>query len=121
MNKEVTEMKKKTLIGLTERVKITGPEKSRELTARIDTGADICSIDKKLAKDLGLGPAKELKKIKSAHGIKKRPVVKARLKMKARKFKGVRFTLADRKHLKYKALIGKNILKRSFLIDPSKK
>ena len=112
----------KTIMGLTEKITIIGPEKQREITARIDTGADVCSIDKKLAKELDLGPVERVKIIKSAHGIKKRPVVRARVEIKKRKFKKVRFTLADRSHLKYKALVGKNILKRNgFLIDPSKK
>ena len=111
----------KDIIGLTEKVIIIGPEKQKKITARIDTGADTCSIDKKLAKRLGLEPVKKLKKIKSAYGTRKRRVVMARLEIKKRKFLKVRFTLADRSHLKYEALIGKNILKRNFLIDPSKK
>ena len=114
-------VKKKTILGLTEKVEIIGKEKSKKITARIDTGADICSIDKNLAKRLELGPVEKLKKIKSAHGIKKRPVIRAVLEIKKRKFKGIRFTLANRSHLKYKVLIGKNILKKEFLIDPSKK
>ncbi len=32
----------------------------------------------------------------------------------------VHFSIADRAHMKYKVLIGKNILKKGFLIDPSK-
>ena len=114
-------MATKTIIGLTEKVIIIGPEKERKLLARIDTGADICSMDMKLAKRLNLGPVEKLKRIKSAHGIKKRPVIRARIEIKKRRFKKVRFTLADRKHLRYKVLIGKNILKKGFLIDPNKK
>lgn len=110
---------KKTLIGLTEKVKIIGPKKETFVVMRIDTGADICSIDMKLAGSIGLGPVERLKKIKSAHGIKHRPVVRAALEIKGRRFKKIRFTLADRSHLRYRALIGKNILKKGFLIDPS--
>jgi len=119
--KAVTEKGIKTIIGLTERVIIKGDKKKKEVRARIDTGADICSMDKKMAEDLGLEPLEKMKKIKSAHGIKMRPVVKARVEIDKRKFKKVRFTLADRKHLTYKALIGKNILRKGFLIDPKKK
>ena len=110
---------RKTIIGLTEKVVLIGIEKEKKIKARIDTGADICSMDKKLAKSLGLKPQKRLKRIKSAHGIKFRPVVRTDIEIKGRKFKNIRFTLADRSHLKYKALIGKNILKKNFLIDPS--
>lgn len=117
--KSITE--KKSTIGLTERVTVIGPKKEKELTARIDTGADVCSIDLNLAKKLGMNRVEKLKKIKSAHGIKERPVVRASLEIKGRKFNKIRFTLADRKHLRYKALIGKNILRKGFMIDPSKK
>ncbi|MEE9525490.1 MAG: RimK/LysX family protein [Candidatus Woesearchaeota archaeon] len=113
--------KEKTMVGLTERVSIFGTEKKKRIRARIDTGADICSLDKKLAKKLDFGPIEKMKKIKSASGTKHRPVVRGKIEIKGRKFAKVRFTLADRGHLKYKALIGKNILKRGFLIDPSKK
>ena len=110
------------IIGLTEKVTIRGPKKERQITARIDTGADVCSIDRRLAKYLKLGPVERVKKIKSAHGIRERPIVRANVEMKKRKFNKVRFTLANRSHLKYRALIGKNVLsKNGFLIDPSKK
>ena len=109
----------KDIVGLTEKVMIMGPEKEKVIKARIDSGADVCSIDKKLADKLGLGPIERMKKIKSAHGIKERPVLRARIEIKGRVFSKVRFTVADRSHLRFKALIGKNILKRNFLIDPS--
>ena len=112
--------KDRSIIGLTEKVTVMGVEKKRKIIARIDTGADICSMDINLAKRLNLGPVEKMKKIKSAHGIKKRPVVRGRIEIAKRKFSKVRFTLADRKHLKYKMLIGKNILRKGFLIDPNK-
>ncbi|MBW2995903.1 RimK/LysX family protein [Candidatus Woesearchaeota archaeon] len=113
--------KNKTLIGLTESVTFIGSEKKKRIRARIDTGADICSLDQKMAKKLDIGPIEKMKKIKSASGTKRRPIVRGRIEIAGRKFAKVRLTLADRSNLKYKALIGKNILKRGFLIDPSKK
>ena len=113
-------MAKKTIIGLTAKIEIVGKGKSKILTARVDTGAEICSMDEHLAKGLNLGPIEKMKKIKSAHGIKHRPVVRANVMISGRKFEKVRFTLADRKHLKYAVLVGQNILKHGFLIDPSK-
>lgn len=113
--------KKKDVVGLSESVTIIGIDKSKTIRARIDTGADICSIDTKLAKQLNLGPVERVKKIKSAHGVKERPILRVRLQIKKRRFANVRFSIADRRHLKYKVLIGKNILRNGFLVDPSKK
>jgi len=119
--KKVMGKKKKDIIGLSEIVKIIGNNKSKTIRARIDTGADICSIDAKLAKQLNLGPVERVKKIKSAHGIKERPILRARVQIKKRRFANVRFSIADRRHLRYRALIGKNILRNGFLVDPSKR
>ncbi len=113
-------MTKKTIIGLKEHVTILGDGKARKVVARIDTGATKCSIDSSLAKSLGLGPVIREKKVKSAHGISMRALILARIAIAGRKFR-VFFTLADRKHMKYSVLIGRNILKRGFLIDPSRK
>ncbi len=112
---------KKTSVGLTEKVKITGPKgKSKILKARIDTGATISSIDSKLAARLNLGPIIRTKLVKSASGNSSRPVMKARIKV-AKKELEADFTIADRSHMKYAVLIGQNILKKGFLIDPSKR
>lgn len=109
----------KTTIGIKEYVTIFGKEKQRTVLARIDTGATKSSIDQKLAEELGLGPVVKYKTVKSAHGITKRGMILARIQLDGRTFK-VFFTLADRKHLKYAVLVGMNILKRGFIIDPSK-
>jgi hypothetical protein len=110
----------KTIIGFKEHVTILGPDKSRKVVARIDTGASKCSIDSALAKSLGLGPVIREKKVKSAHGTSMRALILARITLAGRTFK-VFFTLADRKHMKYSVLIGRNILKRGFLVDSSRK
>jgi len=47
-------------------------------------------------------------------------LIKAGLKIGGRKFKTL-FNLADRSKLKYKVLIGRNILKQNFVVDSSKK
>lgn len=88
--------------------------------ARIDTGATSSSIDNKLANELGLVPITKSKIVKSAYGVKRRPVVKAKVKMDGFTIEE-EFTLADRSHMTYKLLIGQNILKKGdFLIDPNK-
>lgn len=112
-------MTEKTVVGFTAKVTIVGSKKTKEVMARIDTGATKSSIDAALVKELELGP--EIKKImvKSAHGQGSRGVVYERVIIGNRHLR-MQFTVADRIHMKYKVLIGQNILKRGFLIDPSK-
>ncbi len=107
----------KRLIGLHEPVIVKGPEARKEVLARIDTGAERSSIDKKLADDLRLGPVLKYKNIKNISGVKLRPYIKARIELARRKFNFI-FSVADRSQMRYKVLIGQNILKRGFIIDP---
>ncbi|MBD3354436.1 hypothetical protein GF361_00445 [Candidatus Woesearchaeota archaeon] len=113
--------KGKTIIGFSEKVKIIGPKESKTVTARIDTGATMSSIDSRLAAKLKLGPVIRTKLVKSAQGSSSRPVIKAKLKLDGKVIEED-FSIADRKHMKYSILIGQNILKKEdFLIDPHKK
>jgi len=112
-------MKKKT-IGLTEKVKIIGKKASRIVIARIDTGATRSSVDAKLAAQLQLGPVIKTILVKSAHGNRLRPVIKTPIIIGKKKMIA-EFTIADREHMRYKALIGQNVLKKGFLIDPNKR
>jgi hypothetical protein len=113
----MTEYQGRTIVGLTEKVIIKGEHETKELIARIDTGATKSSIDLALADKLGLGPVVDSKLIKSAHGVKLRPVVQAEVILGGKTILA-RFTLADRNHMKYDVLIGQNILKKNFLVDP---
>ncbi len=116
----VIKYKKKTVVGLVELVKVTGPSgKTKEVLARIDSGATKSSIDVKLAAELSLGPVLKAKIVKSASGKSLRPVVAARIFLADTEFK-TDFTIADRADMKYRVLIGQNILKKGFLIDPAK-
>jgi hypothetical protein len=110
----------KTTVGFKETVVIHGKGKSREVSARVDTGAAKSSIDSALAKSLGLGPVVGYQRIRSAEGRSERGMILARVTIAGRTFK-VFFTLADRKHMKYSVLIGRNILKRGFVIDSAKR
>jgi hypothetical protein len=113
-------MIKKTIVGLVEKVKLNGSEeKHKEIIARIDTGATKSSVDLELASELRLGPVVRSMLIKSAHGSKLRPVIEAEIEICGHKITS-QFTLADRAHMKYPVLIGQNILKQGFLIDPAK-
>lgn len=111
-------MTHKIVLGLTARIVLFGKTGKREMIARVDTGATKSSIDTKLAQELGLT---ELRKvlIKSAHGSRHRGVVTTDISI-AGELMHAEFTLADRAHMKYRVLVGQNILKRGFLIDPSK-
>ena len=113
-------MTAKTTVGVKEYVTILGKDREKTVLARIDTGATKSSIGKDLAEELGLGPVLRYKMVKSAHGVAQRGIIMARIRIAGRTFK-IFFTLADRAHMKYSVLIGRNILKRGFLIDPNKK
>jgi len=109
-----------TIIGITEKVILYGPKGKKEVTAKIDTGASKSSIDEKLAEEIGMTDKVGIALVKTAHGNRRRPVIKEILKIKGRVMH-VKFTVADRTQMKYRALIGMNVLKRGFLIDPSRK
>ncbi len=107
------------VIGLAEKVDISYEGGRKKVIAKIDTGATKSSIDTSLAAELRLGPVIKSKLVKSAHGSKLRPIIEATIELVGRKIKS-EFTLADRAHMKYRILIGQNILKDGFLIDPKK-
>jgi hypothetical protein len=119
-NNIVIKYGKKTVVGLIEPVKVTGPSgKSKEVLARIDSGATKSSVDVKLAAELSLGPILKAKIVKSASGKGLRPVVEATIILADKEFKS-EFTIADRADMKYSVLVGQNILSKGFLIDPIK-
>jgi hypothetical protein len=110
----------RTIVGFTEEVIIFGNKNRESRTkARIDSGAGISAIDQKLALYLQLGPILKNKKIKQSHGKSIRPVVSAKIDVNGKEMEA-EFTIANREHMKYKVLVGRNILKKGFLIDPSK-
>lgn len=116
----MTRFKKRIILGLVEKVTLINSKKKRKtVLSRIDTGATKSSIDVKLAADLNLGPVITSKLVKSAHGNKLRPVIEANITLAGKRIKE-EFSLADRSHMKYRILIGQNILKKGFLIDPAK-
>lgn len=108
------------VIGLVEKIIIRG-KKSKAVIARIDTGAEGSAIDSNLAAQLHLGPVVRTKRIRSTHGTALRPVIMGEIVIAGRIMKNA-FTIADRARMRYKVLIGQDILCRNrFLIDPSKK
>ncbi|MBN2458371.1 ATP-dependent zinc protease [Candidatus Woesearchaeota archaeon] len=116
-------MPKMTIIGLTEKVTLFSNDlkKKKRVNARVDTGAESNSLDTRLAAKLLLGPVIKTTIVKSANGNSTRPVIKADI-MIADKMLGGVFTLADRSKMRFKMLIGREILKKGgFLIDPKRK
>ena len=105
----------KKILGLVEEVEIGGDK----VLAKIDTGSSKSSISIHLASKLRLGPIVKTVRVISSHGKTTRPVIKVSIKLGSKRFKAL-FNLVDRKQLKYPILIGQNILKRGFLIDPNK-
>jgi|SRR3989344_3373256 len=113
-------MKKRPVLGLIETVTVISPDKEVILNSRIDTGATSSSIDINLAKKLNLGPVTKTKIVKSASGVKRRPLVKLKIKLNGSIIEAD-FTLADRSHMNYPLLIGQNVLKLGrFMIDTLK-
>jgi hypothetical protein len=109
----------KTIVGLIEEVILVGPKMDKKVLARIDTGATKSSIDAKLAAEMDASAEFKTALVRSAHGIRRRGVIKQKVIIGRRRM-NMEFTIADRSHMKYKVLIGQNILKRRFLIDPAK-
>lgn len=107
------------IIGLAEQVIVHGNGENRKVLARIDTGAGVSSIDTHLAAELRMGPIEEVKTIRSANGKRVRPALTVKVSLAGKECEGL-FTLADRGHMKYEVLIGRDILEQGFLIDPRK-
>ena len=92
---------------------------TREVLAKIDTGAGYSSIDRDLAEALSVDlddPEDEVE-IELADGEEKRPLVRLRLRVAGRTL-GTRFTVTDRSELSKDVLIGSRDLD-GFLIKPN--
>ena len=96
-------------------MQVVGDHSHEFCTDGLSTGV----FDARLAAMLHLGPVIKTKLVKSAHGNSLRPVIEAKIRIGNKTIKA-EFTLADRIHMKYQVLVGQNILKHNFLIDPKK-
>ena len=118
--------RKRKVIGLVENIHISGKKSNggvREIKvkAKIDTGASRSSISKELAKKLRLGRhSRRTTIVKSAFGRERRKLIKIEVRLRGKALKAF-FSVADRKHMPHRVLIGQNILRMGrFLIDPLK-
>jgi hypothetical protein len=113
-------MDDKIVLGLSEKIIVFGSdEMTEELDARVDTGAVKSSIDQKLAAKLRLGPIIKNRRVKQSNGEVVRPVIEVEIELKGKRLKAD-FTISNRSHMTYRALLGQDILKQGFLIDPNK-
>ncbi len=109
------------ILGKEELVELSAWEggETREVLAKIDTGAGYSSIDEDLAEDLGIDrddPEDEVE-IESANGEEERPLVRVRIRIAGRTL-DTRVTVTDRSELSKDALIGSRDLD-GFLIKPN--
>lgn len=108
---------KRLTIGFVETVTL---ENGKKYKAKIDTGADSSSIDESLIKEIGARKIVSHKIIRSALGRSRRPTMMIEIQLQDKKFYE-KFSISNRENLKYKILIGKDILKKEgFLVDPLK-
>jgi len=116
----MVEKNTKIILGMAEFVTLKGKDRriKKTLPARIDTGATRSSIDAKIVNELKLGPVVSVLEVKNANGVSLRPTIEVEFKLRDKNMKA-EFTVSDRSHMKYKALIGRNVLKKGFLVDPS--
>jgi hypothetical protein len=109
------------ILGEEELIELSAREggETREVLAKIDTGAGYSSIDEDLAEGLGIAlddPEDEVE-IESANGEEKRPLVRARIRIAGRTL-NTRVTVTDRSELSKDVLIGSRDLD-GFLIKPN--
>lgn len=111
---------KKQFVGLVEEVEVVGQKRIKTL-ALCDSGAKNTSVDISLAAKAMLGPIIKTTKIKSASISReiRRPVVKAKVKIKGRVF-NTEVNVQDRSHMTFPVIIGRNILTGNFIIDTKK-
>jgi hypothetical protein len=111
---------KKRFVGLVEKIEVIG-QKRIETLALCDSGAKNTSIDIGLAAKARLGPIIKTTKIKSASVSRqiRRPVVKAKIRVKGRTF-NTEANIQDRSHMTFPVIIGRNILSGNFIIDTKK-
>ncbi len=108
----------KTVLGLRESVRLVTPGGQEErITAKIDTGADLSSIDIDLARRLGFTPDLGPKKIKTSEGEKLRNTVKLTYILSGRRIETIA-TVETRSGMSNLMIIGKEDLK-GFIVDPS--
>jgi len=111
---------KKRVVGIVEPVTIAGGKEVKTY-ALFDTGANVTSVDIKVASKAQLGPIIKTVMVRNPSLKQKvrRPVVRAFIKIKKKRF-DVEVNVQDRSHMTMPVIIGRNILSGNFVVDPSK-
>ena len=109
---------KKIAVGLVEPVEIIASDKKIKTIAKFDTGAERTSIDKNIVSELNLDTVGETTTF-NVHGRSVRPLVDVKLKIKGKIF-NVKANVSDRSSIKYKILIGRDVIFSNFIVDISK-
>jgi len=107
--------KEKIVLGPTEKIKI----KDKVYDAKVDTGAQRSCVCEEIAEELELGPPIKEVEVKNVYGKTERPVIKEPIELKGKKMKST-FSVYDRSEMNFPVLIGKNILRRGFVVDMTK-
>ena len=118
-HKESEDSHSKQIIGLIEDVTLIGKDKSITLPALMDTGATRTSIDKDLAKELGI--TKVIGKVNVKSKTEKnlyRDIVLCKIELKGKQFTK-KVSLSNRKDMFTKVLVGRDILHNNFIVDVS--
>ncbi len=110
----------KPIVGLEETIEIVGSTgKKFSILAKIDTGAFRTSIDRDLAKTMGIDtPIVGERGYRSSLGTERRSLIQATLIIQ-NTVVSTEISLADRSRLHYPLILGRRDL-TDFLIDPSK-
>jgi len=98
-------------IGYTEEVVVIGTSGSEQVVAKSDTGASRTSIDTSLAAEVGAGPIKSMTRVRSGstRSGESRPVVDVVVGIGGNQHT-VTASIADRSHMDYPLLLGRDIL-----------
>jgi len=119
IEEEIEETSGKKVIGINEPIEIIDHHGIKHpMLAKIDTGAFRTTICKSLAEKFGIEKLVAFKKVKSALGVDKRPIINLSFVLD-NKLVSTKAFVADREKLKYDIIIGRRDL-GNFLIDPVK-
>ena len=111
----------RVVIGLTERVVVSGSTGTESVVAKADTGAATTSIDIGLAAEIGAGPIHRVAKVRSGSTKERRPRPVVDLVVG---IGGTQHTVAanieDRSHMDFPLLLGRDVLEH-YRLDVSRR
>ncbi len=111
-----TSFEERVVIGLTERIVVSGTKGNETVVGKCDSGAARTSIDLQLAADIGAGPIHTVSRVRSGSRAsgRSRPVVDLVLGIAGTQHT-VEANIEDRSHMTYPLLLGRDVLKHYHL------